>query len=50
MVAQEMAVTVPDRVERLALNCTSPGGVGGPSYPLHELRDLAPDERPGAGR
>jgi 3-oxoadipate enol-lactonase len=43
MVAQEMAVTVPDRIERLALNCTSPGGVGGPSYPLHELRDLGPD-------
>jgi pimeloyl-ACP methyl ester carboxylesterase len=44
MVAQEMAVTVPDRVERLVLNCTSPGGVGGPSYPLHELRDLSPED------
>jgi 3-oxoadipate enol-lactonase len=44
MVAQEMAVTVPDRVERLVLNCTSSGGVGGPSYPLHELRGLAPDQ------
>ena len=44
MVAQEMAVTVPDRIERLALNCTSPGGAGGPSYPLHELRDLSPEE------
>lgn len=44
MVAQELAVTVPDRVERLALLCTSAGGVGGPSYPLHELRDLGPAE------
>jgi pimeloyl-ACP methyl ester carboxylesterase len=40
MVAQEIAVTVPDRIERLALLCTSSGGVGAPSYPLHELRDL----------
>ena len=28
MVAQEVAVTAPDRVERLALVCTSPGGEG----------------------
>jgi pimeloyl-ACP methyl ester carboxylesterase len=42
MVAQELAVTAPDRVERLALVCTSPGGAGGSSYPLHELR---PGER-----
>jgi len=40
MVAQELAVTAPDRVERLALLCTSPGGAGGSSYPLHELEDL----------
>src|SRR5262249_44059530 len=40
MVAQELAVTAPTRVERLALMCTSPGGVGGASYPLHELFDL----------
>jgi pimeloyl-ACP methyl ester carboxylesterase len=37
MVAQEFAVTWPDRVERLVLACTSPGGAGGSSYPLHEL-------------
>lgn len=37
MVAQEFAVTAPDRVERLVLACTSPGGSGGSSYPLHEL-------------
>lgn len=40
MVAQEFAVTAPDRVERLALACTSPGGTGGSSYPLHELGPL----------
>jgi 3-oxoadipate enol-lactonase len=45
MVAQEFAVTWPSRVERLALLCTSPGGEGGSSYPLHELDSLAPDER-----
>jgi 3-oxoadipate enol-lactonase len=45
MVAQEFAVTWPERVERLALLCTSPGGEGGSSYPLHELDGLAPDER-----
>lgn len=45
MVAQEFAVTWPDRVERLALLCTSPGGEGGSSYPLHELAELPPDER-----
>ena len=40
MVAQEVAVTAPERVERLALLCTSPGGAGGPSYPLQELATL----------
>jgi 3-oxoadipate enol-lactonase len=40
MVAQEFAVTNPDRVERLGLACTSPGGAGGSSYPLHELAAL----------
>jgi pimeloyl-ACP methyl ester carboxylesterase len=49
MVAQELAVTWPGRVERLALLCTSPGGAGGSSYPLHELADLAPDERRAVG-
>ena len=45
MVAQELAVTWPERVERLALLCTSPGGPTTSSYPLHELRDLEPAER-----
>jgi pimeloyl-ACP methyl ester carboxylesterase len=45
MVAQELAVTAPDRVERLALVCTSAGGDGGASYPLHELEALDEHER-----
>jgi 3-oxoadipate enol-lactonase len=45
MVAQEFAVTAPERVERLALLCTSPGGADASSYPLHELNALPPDER-----
>jgi 3-oxoadipate enol-lactonase len=49
MVAQELAVTRPERVERLALLCTSPGGAGGASYPLHELAALAEDERAAVG-
>jgi pimeloyl-ACP methyl ester carboxylesterase len=49
MVAQELAVTWPERVERLALVCTSPGGVGGASYPLHTLAGLPPDEQAAVG-
>lgn len=45
MVAQEYAVTHPHRVDRLALLCTSPGGAGGSSYPLHTLLDMDPDRR-----
>ena len=45
MVAQEFAVTNPERVERLALACTSTGGGGGSSYPLQELLRLRPEER-----
>ncbi len=45
MVAQELAVTWPERVERLALLCTSPGGQTTSSYPLHELDSLPLDER-----
>ncbi len=39
MVAQELAVTSPERITRLVLGCTSPGGAGGSSYPLHERPD-----------
>ena len=49
MVAQELAVTLPERIERLALLCTSPGGAGGSSYPLHTLADLAASERAAIG-
>ena len=45
MVAQEFAVTHPGRVGKLVLNCTSSGGAGKPSYPLHELQDLDPETR-----
>ncbi|MFM7061486.1 MAG: alpha/beta fold hydrolase [Actinomycetes bacterium] len=45
MVAQELAIRHPDRVERLALLCTSSGGAGGSSYPLHELEGLDEDRR-----
>jgi 3-oxoadipate enol-lactonase len=49
MVAQELAVTAPERVERLALLCTSPGGAGGASYPLQELASLPEAEVRGKG-
>ncbi len=45
MVAQEFAVTHPERVERLVLCCTSPGGAGGSSYPLHTVAALPADEQ-----
>jgi 3-oxoadipate enol-lactonase len=45
MVAQEVAVTHPERVERLALLCTSAGGSGGASFPLHTLGQLPPADR-----
>ena len=45
MVAQELAIRHPGRVGRLVLACTSSGGPGGASYPLHELAELGPDER-----
>jgi pimeloyl-ACP methyl ester carboxylesterase len=45
MVAQELAVTWPERIGRLVLSCTSPGGEGGSSYPLEELAALPLDEQ-----
>jgi len=48
MVAQEFAVTHPQRVERLALACTSAGGGGGSSYPLQKLAELPPGQRAAA--
>ena len=45
MVAQELAIRHPYRVDRLVLACTSSGGAGAASYPLHELQDLSIDDR-----
>jgi 3-oxoadipate enol-lactonase len=45
MVGQEFAVRFPERIERLVLNCTSSGGTGKPSYPLHTLVELDPETR-----
>ncbi len=49
MVAQELAVTYPERITRLALLCTSPGGPDLASYPLHELVTLPPAEQAAIG-
>jgi 3-oxoadipate enol-lactonase len=45
MVAQELALRHPGRVERLALACTSPGGEGGASFPFHEIDHLDREAR-----
>lgn len=45
MVAQEIAIRHQQRVERLVLCCTSSGGKGAPSFPLHTLVDLPEEER-----
>jgi 3-oxoadipate enol-lactonase len=45
MVAQELTLRHPHKVERLVLACTSPGGAGGASYPFHEIQHLKGEER-----
>jgi len=45
MVAQELVLRHPEKVARLVLACTSPGGAGGASYPFHEIQHLKGEER-----
>ncbi len=45
MVAQEIALCAPERVEKLVLMCTSSGGAGGSSGPLHEIYRHEPQIR-----
>jgi 3-oxoadipate enol-lactonase len=45
MVALELVLRHPDRVSKLALCSTSPGGEGGSSYPHHSLQNLSAHER-----
>jgi len=45
MVAQELTLRHPGKVRRLVLGCTSPGGAGGASYPLHTLQEMPPEAR-----
>ena len=43
MVAQELAIGAGSRVTHLVLACTSSGGTGGASGPLHEIFALEPE-------
>jgi 3-oxoadipate enol-lactonase len=45
MVAQELVLRHPEKVERLVLACTSPGGAGGASFPFHEIGHLDREAR-----
>ena len=45
MVAQEFALRHSQRVRRLVLACTSPGGAGGASFPFHEIDHLQGEAR-----
>ena len=45
MVAQELVLRHPGKVQRLVLACTSPGGAGGASFPFHEVQDMDRLER-----
>src|SRR5579871_88878 len=45
MVAQELVLRRPGKVQRLVLACTSPGGGGGASYPFHAIQHLKGEER-----
>ena len=41
MVAPELTLRHPNRVDKIVLCCTSSGGIGNASYPLHNLWDLS---------
>lgn len=45
MVAQELCLGWPDRVNRLALLATTAGGAGGSSYPIQEFSNLSAVDR-----
>ena len=45
MVAQELVLRHPEKVERLVLGCTSPGGAGGASYPFHDIQHFEGEAR-----
>jgi 3-oxoadipate enol-lactonase len=44
MVAQELVLKSPQRVQSLVLCCSTAGGAVGSSYPIHELSSLSPAE------
>ncbi|MFT5693787.1 MAG: 3-oxoadipate enol-lactonase [Oceanicoccus sp.] len=45
MVAQHLAINHPEHVDKLVLACTSCGGIGTASYPLHNIHDLQGRDR-----
>lgn len=45
MVAQHLAQRHPEKIDKLVLCCTSPGGDGGSSYPLHEVAEMDEEAR-----
>lgn len=44
MVAQELVLRYPEKVRKLILCCTAPGGAGGSSFAYHKLRPMSAGE------